>query len=246
MRLNQEMQAQGQWLFRWRSYLPILFIFLIGPAFLSFHYPFGSHAYDLLWEICCMMIGFFGLTIRALTIGYAPRNTSGRNTKEQIADALNTKGMYSLIRNPLYLGNFFMWLAPVLFLHHFWLCMVFALVFALYYERIVTKEEAFLSDKFGDLYMNWASQTPAFFPKHLRWQQPGLPFSWKTVIRREYHGFYGLVAVMTTMEHISEFMVNQAFVIDAVWAWIFIVSTGVYLFIRFLAKYTNVLSVAGR
>jgi len=246
MQMSQEMQIQGQWLFRWRSYLPILFVFLIVPAFSHFYYPFGSHVYDYLWEMPCLMVGLFGLVIRALVIGYAPENTSGRNTKEQIADTLNTKGMYSLTRNPLYLGNFFMWLAPLLFLRHFWLCAVFVSVFALYYERIIAAEEEFLSNKFGKTYTGWAAQTPAFFPRHLQWQAPDLLFSWKTVIRREYHGFYGLIATLTAMELIGDFIIKRDFTIDMVWGWIFIVSTGFYLFIRYLAKRTGVLYVEGR
>jgi len=51
--------------------------------------------------------------------------------------------MYSMVRNPLYLGNFFMGLAPVLFMHTWWLCVIYVLAFILYYERIIVKEEAF-------------------------------------------------------------------------------------------------------
>lgn len=246
MRMNEEMQIQGKWLFRWRSYLPMLFFLLFIPAFLSFHYPFGSHAYDLLWELCCLVIGFAGLAIRCLVVGYAPRNTSGRNTKEQIAEVLNTKGMYSLVRNPLYLGNFLMWSAPILFLHAWWLCIIYVLAFALYYERIIMTEEAFLSQKFGQEYETWASRTPAFFPRHFRWEKPSIPFSWKTILRREYHGFYGLIAALTAMEHLGEIVIKKTFVIDETWAWIFIVSTVIYLFVRFLSKCTNTLAVEGR
>lgn len=240
------MQIQGKWLFRWRSYLPLLFFMLFIPSFLSFHYPFGSHLCDLIWEICCLGIGLSGLVVRCLVVGYAPRNTSGRNTKEQIADVLNTTGMYSLVRNPLYLGNFLMWFAPVLFLHDAWLCIVYVLAFTLYYERIIVTEEAFLSRKFGRQYTDWASRTPAFFPRHFRWESPQMSFSWKTIIRREYHGFYGLIAAMTAMEHIGEIAIRKTFTIDETWAWIFIFGTAVYLSVRFLAKCTKILDVEGR
>lgn len=246
MRMNEEMQIQGKWLFRWRSYLPTLFLLFFIPAFINFNYPFGSHTCDLIWEACCLVVGFTGLAIRCLVIGYAPRNTSGRNTKEQIAETLNTKGMYSLTRNPLYLGNFLMWFAAVLFVHEWWLCIIYVLAFTLYYERIIVTEEAFLTKKFGEEYTNWASKTPAFFPRSLRWQQPNLPFSWKTVIRREYHGFYGLMAAMAVLEHIGEIVLKKKPVIDETWAWLFLISTVVYLSIRFLAKCTKTLSVEGR
>ena len=246
MRLNQEMQSQGKWLFRWRSYLPLLFLILLIPAFGSYRYPFGSHAADQIWEVICLATGLCGLVIRCLVIGYAPQNTSGRNTKNQIADTLNSAGMYSLVRNPLYLGNFLMWAAPILLLNTWWLGIIYVLAFALYYERIIMTEEAFLSQKFGEDYERWTSQTSAFFPRHLRWQKPDLPFSWKHVVRREYHGLFALIAAMTVIELISDFCVHHAIVLDSVWMVIFAVGAVFYLLVRFLAKYTRVLHVEGR
>lgn len=77
-------------------------------------------------------VGLFGFLIRIYTIGFTPKNTLGRNTKEeQIAGELNTKGLYSLTRNPLYVGNFywdgsssFHWCFLVFHFIHFYLLVV--------------------------------------------------------------------------------------------------------------------------
>jgi protein-S-isoprenylcysteine O-methyltransferase Ste14 len=244
--LNEEMKTQGSWLFRWRSYLPMLFFVLFIPAFWNFQYLLGSHVIDLAWGMICLGVGLLGLAIRCLVIGYVPKNTSGRNTRKQIAETLNTTGMYSLVRNPLYLGNFFMWVAPILFLHHLLLFMIYILAFILYYERIIATEEAFLFEKFGETYSNWAKATPMLFPKNFKWKQPEMPFSWKTVIRREYHGFFGLIAVMTVMEYISDLIVHGVTVICPVWTSIFCISFIIYLAVRWLAKFTKMLHVEGR
>lgn len=90
--------------------------------------------------------------IRIFTIGHTSKRTSGRNTKRQIADTLNTTGIYSVVRHPLYLGNFFMFLGVMLFAHLWWLLLIYILVFWLYYERIMFAEEAFLRKNFGDEY----------------------------------------------------------------------------------------------
>lgn len=67
--------------------------------------------FESTWAWSCIAVSLFGLLIRAVTIGFTPKGTSGRNTKEgQVAEVLNTKGIYSVVRHPLYLGNYFMWL----------------------------------------------------------------------------------------------------------------------------------------
>ena len=98
---------QGNWFFRWRSYVLLGFIPL-GIYALSFPEPietlFGATA-DSAWEMGCILIAFLGLGIRAMVVGQTPAGTSGRNTHGQVAEVLNTTGLYSVTRNPLYLGN---------------------------------------------------------------------------------------------------------------------------------------------
>lgn len=244
--LCKEMSLQGRWLFRWRSYLPLLSVVFIIPAFRNFQYPLGSHSADLFWEGFCLCVGLAGLAIRCLVAGHVPRKTSGRNTRRQIADTLNTTGMYSLVRNPLYLGNFFMWSAVMSFLRHGWLYAVSVLAFILYYERIIAAEERFLAERFGETYEKWAAATPMIFPGRLRWRQPAMPFCWRTVVRREYHCVYGLITAMTAMECAGDVAVKGAVEIDPVWAVFFGVGTVSYLAVRFLVKYTSILKVEGR
>ena len=54
-----------------------------------------------------------GFLFRAWAIGTTPAGTSGRNTKEQVAEVLNSTGIYSIVRHPLYVGNYFMWIGIV-------------------------------------------------------------------------------------------------------------------------------------
>ena len=150
MSLKEQSAKTGEWLFRWRSYLPLVLMATIIPALQECSYPFGWHSYDLRWEMFCFTISLFGLLIRCYTIGYTPKGTSGRNTKSQKADSLNTTGIYSITRNPLYLGNFFMMLGVTMFLRVWWVSVIYALAFWLYYERIILAEESFLKN-------NWPS-----------------------------------------------------------------------------------------
>ncbi|WP_154855665.1 methyltransferase family protein [Cyclobacterium xiamenense] len=108
----------------------------------------------------------------------APENTSGKNTRVgQVADQLNTLGIYSTVRHPLYLGNFISWFAIALLTANYWFVCVFILIYWLYYERIAMAEKQFLRRKFGSKYLHWADAVPAFIPNILLFKKPALRFS---------------------------------------------------------------------
>lgn len=246
MSLKEQSAKTGAWLFRWRSYLPLVLIATIIPALQEFSYPFGSHSYDLIWEMFCFTIALFGLLIRCYTIGYTPKGTSGRNTKSQKADSLNTTGIYSITRNPLYLGNFFMMLGVTMFLRVWWVSVIYALAFWLYYERIILAEESFLKNKFGKVYEDYLRRTPAFIPDFSQWQTPVLSFSLKNVLKREHSGFFGIIAAFTALEFIGDYIETGTLVFDPVWVSIFTFGLLTYITLRTLKKKTRSLHVEGR
>jgi protein-S-isoprenylcysteine O-methyltransferase Ste14 len=247
MLLSKQFEALGNYLFRWRSYLPLILIALFFSALPYYSYPLGSHLLDVIWEIFCLAISFLGLLIRIITVGYTPKKTSGRNTKKgQVADYLNIKGMYSIVRNPLYLGNFFMGFGISLFLRIWWVAFIYALLFIIYYERIIIAEEAFLVQKFKQQYLEWAGRTPAFFPKFSQWQTAELPFSFKKALRREYHGFLAVILSMFALEVVSDIYLHHDFKFDFMWKCIVAIGVIGYVIIRFLHKKTSFLKTPGR
>ena len=136
MALIEELNQQGNKLFKYRSNLPVPFVVLgLGIYLNNIH--MGKEIHSIFFEAGCLAVGLIGQLIRAITIGYTPKGTSGRNTHQQVAEKLNTKGMYSLMRNPLYFGNFFMWFAVILFIDTYWFSLLFILCFWIYYERII-------------------------------------------------------------------------------------------------------------
>jgi protein-S-isoprenylcysteine O-methyltransferase Ste14 len=122
-------------------------------------------------------------------VGHTAQNTSGRNTsKGQVADQINSTGIYATVRHPLYVGNFFMWLGIAMLTQQFWFSVAFVFMYWVYYERIMFAEEQFLRKKFGQPYVDWASKTPAFIPAISQYRNPRLPFSWKKVFKKEKNG----------------------------------------------------------
>lgn len=147
--MNELLKEQGNFLFRWRSYLPVIMMIPLTIAVMNMAWPLGSHAYHEVAEAVCMLISLSGLAVRIITIGHTPRGTSGRNTTKQSAWQLNTTGIYSVVRHPLYLGNFLIGLGPMMLPLIWWLPILYILAFTVYYERIMIAEEAFLTEQFG-------------------------------------------------------------------------------------------------
>lgn len=246
MALVEELSEQGNKLFRYRSNLPIPFAF-IGMIIHIYDITYlNKVAYSLNFELFCLSVGLLGLVIRSITLAYTPRGTSGRNTDGQVADKLNTKGMYSLMRNPLYLGNFFMWFAIILYINNHWFSLVYILSFWIYYERIIFAEENFLRKKYGDTYVNWTINTPIFLPRLRGWVKPDLEFSLKNILKREYSGFFALFFTLSLFNLAENVVRTNTWVLNDFWLKALVISGSITLILKFLKKYTTVLNVKGR
>lgn len=190
MALVHSLEKNGNFLFKYRGQLPLVLFLLAIPAIYFTDYTCVNNHEDtkLVLTIVAALISFSGQVIRAIAIGTSNKHTSGRNTKEQVADALNTKGIYSTVRHPLYLGNYFMWIGIVVYTFNIWFILIISLMFWLYYERIMFAEERFLERKFGQAYVDWSMKVPAFWPSFKNHEKTSIPFSMKTILRREYSG----------------------------------------------------------
>ena len=248
MALREDLEKQGAWLFKWRSYLPLLLIPLFILALRNAKVIERIYGDDIseFWEGIAVIISFAGLGIRCLTVGYVPRGTSGRNTQSQAAEVLNTTGMYSVTRNPLYLGNFVILFGITLFMQVWWFALIVWAGYWLYYERIIFTEEEFLRLKFGSEFIAWAHKTPLVIPNFKKWRSPNLPFSFKTVLRREFSSYFSIVAVYFFLEIARGFLATKRFSVDNAWLIFFCVSMAVYFTLRTLKKKTKLLDVAGR
>jgi len=248
MALKETYEKHGNFLFRYRSHLPLLIAPLLILVFLDSQYThrlFGEY-FDSFWEAFCIFVSFLGFTIRCLVAGFVPGGTSGRNTQRQAADSLNTQGLYSLVRNPLYLGNYLICLGLLLFTQVWWFVILGTAIFWIYYERIIFAEESFLREKFGAAFTDWAAKTPVFIPKFRDWKKAALPFSWKTMIRREYSSFFAMVSCITALGLIADIFIEHDPTPDLFWFIFFGIGLVIYLTVRFIKKKTNLLRIEGR
>jgi protein-S-isoprenylcysteine O-methyltransferase Ste14 len=248
MALQEEFENQGNFLFKYRTYLPLV-VLVGGLAIFMYQKNTGTFVElgQNYWYFS-LIVGLIGLLVRIYTVGHTPENTSGRNTTGgQLADQLNQTGIYSLVRHPLYLGNFLMWLAVAMLTANTTYIVGFILAYWLYYERIMYAEEQFLRGKFGKSYTDWAANVPAFIPKLSGFVSPKYPFSIKKVLKKEKNGVAALFGLFFIFEIAGKYASDGDYNFEKTfWFWGFIISVVVYLILKMIKSNTKILDEVGR
>lgn len=250
MALQEELELQGNWLFRHRSLLPLIVLFAgvlahwfaicTSGVLFSAVLPYWQR-----YEYLCLAVSLAGTFVRIYTVGHTPVGTSGRNTGEQVAESLNTTGIYSVVRHPLYLGNFLMWLGIALLTCNIGFIIAFILVYWIYYERIMYAEEQFLRRKFGNTYLDWADQTPAFIPRIRQFKPSSLLFSWKKVAKKEKNGVFALFLLFSLFDFIAAWQTG-AVSVNRILLAMTLVSGIAYVVLKYIKKRTRLLDEQGR
>jgi protein-S-isoprenylcysteine O-methyltransferase Ste14 len=245
MALVHEFENSGNWLFRRRSWLPVFMV--VAGIIVMYLGNRQAILFDMRDELIFLGVSLLGQIIRILTVGFTPKNTSGRNTVNgQIADELNVTGIYSLLRHPLYLGNFFMWLGPVLFLRSITFTIIFGLLYWLYYERIMFAEEQFLRRKFGEIYDKWSENVSSFIPYSLKFIRPNLPFSVRNVLKREYNSFVNIFVIFILLDLFRNYFLSERIWLTPMWIYISASAFVIWIVVRTVHKQTKWLEVSGR
>ncbi|RPI13629.1 MAG: isoprenylcysteine carboxylmethyltransferase family protein [Ignavibacteriae bacterium] len=143
----------GQFFFKNRSYTPIPFLI---PLFL-----FGRPTSQSL--IIGFIIAIIGELIRFWGVSYAGGET--RTTKVG-ASNLVTQGPFAFIRNPLYLGNIFLYFGISIMANSLfpYLQIIGLIYFSIQYYYIIKEEESFLREKFKDKYEDYYSNVNSIIP----------------------------------------------------------------------------------
>lgn len=251
MALKKELEKQGNWLFKHRSFLPLVIIFIgtlihVQAAIHPDSFLVTNTSANKLLEIAALCTSLLGFLIRVYTVGHTPKNTSGRNTKQgQVAESLNTTGIYSVVRHPLYLGNFLMWLGLAMLTGNFWFTVSFVFLFWLYYERIMYAEEKFLQQRFGKTYADWAEGIPAFLPAIKTFRKPTYPFSWKKVLKKEKNGLFALFLLFCFFDIFGKYL-QQDSNYNYYLLGLCLLTGMLYLVVKYLKTHTNRLDEADR
>lgn len=241
MSLINSFEKSGNLLFKYRGQLPLILFIVTIPIALFTPYELHTRIKFLSFFInsfSALCISF-GHIIRIFTVGRRFMQSSGRNRSHQVADQLNTTGMYSIVRHPLYLGNAFIWFGLVCLVENLWFVFLFVLIYWVYYERIMFAEEQFLQRKFGVKFEIWSAKVPAFFPSFRNFIPSSKTFSWRIVFKNEYPGWIStLSTILFLMILKRSIMAHQIrFSIHDLYFLIFIITIG--LTFKGIKKYTN-------
>lgn len=180
-----------QHLFRYRSYTPIPFLVLM----LLFASPTPA---SLASGFCLVLLGEF-----CRLWGVAIAGSETRTTGAVGGTYLITRGPFSYVRNPLYVGNMLLYggvgvmsnaLVP-------WLTAAAILYFFFQYSQIVSLEEEYLRKTFPGEFERYCRDVPRFFPTGRRFaggthEQPDIDWTRGMVSERRTFQAIGLIAVV--------------------------------------------------
>jgi protein-S-isoprenylcysteine O-methyltransferase Ste14 len=120
------------------------------------------------WLAAGFVVSMAGLAIQLWCFASLDKNSD-----------LAARGPYALVRNPMYLGRFFIIGGFLLLLGQPWILLPYAVGYWLYMDSRVGREEARLRQIFGESYARYCAQVRRFVPGLPAPGQPVLVWSWK-------------------------------------------------------------------
>ena len=104
--------------------------------------------------IPAVVISLFGELIQMWSSGSLEKNV-----------VLTIRGPYCLVRNPMYVGRFFVILGALLLLKNIYIIVIYVGAFSYYAVNRVKREERHLIEIFGEPYLEYCNQVNRFMPR---------------------------------------------------------------------------------
>lgn len=169
----------GGWLFEHRTLIPIplavpLLLVRVGEAS-----PSG------LLLVCGVAFVALGEAVRLWGVRHI--GAISRTRRDRLGPLVTT-GPFSVVRNPLYLGNVALWIGFTILARLLWMVPVSVVLLGLEYHAIVRWEERLLDARLVERYRTYAARVPRWIPTlhHGRRGGPGgsessapASFSWR-------------------------------------------------------------------
>ena len=102
-------------------------------------------------------------------------------------------------------------------------------------------EERFLERKFGDEYISWSMKVPPFWPSMKNYDRNPIPFSMKTILRREYSGVTATIIGFVFVAFFRDWFSTGEVHFKIIYAIIIGIGIGISLLLRTLKHKTKLL-----
>ena len=191
--------AAGNFFFRYRNTVfPVAFV-LIG-LLLRPRVILGHPALDRILVACGALIALSGELMRLTTIGFEYIERGGRQGKVY-ASRLVQGGVYSVSRNPMYVGNALIAIGMSMVCGSPAAYLVVIPTFLYIYQALVSAEEFYLRGRFGREYEAYCARVNRFLPSaRSGWGGfAGMRYNWKRALRQDLSTLVGLLLSLSLL-----------------------------------------------
>jgi len=147
----------GGWLFKHRTAIPLPFVLLL----LGVPSGWSSLSLSTSQAVAGVPIVIAGELLRLWGVHHI--GAISRTRSERLGPLVDT-GPFSLVRNPLYLGNILLWLGFAVSARLIWLAPLIVALLMLEYHAIVRWEERLLKGRIGEPYRRYTERVPRWIP----------------------------------------------------------------------------------
>lgn len=131
---------------------------------------------------------------------------------EKKGKELAVSGPFAYVRNPLYIGNFFLGIGVIIMANNIWMVPLFLIGFHFVYAGTIRKEEQTLLEFFGQPYADYAARVPRLIPSLKPYPQ-AQPQKFKASLlikHREYITVAGIIMMVCGFYIIEELNENNS------------------------------------
>lgn len=217
MEAAPEPQGNGRWhavadaCFRYRAISVVPVVLLI---YFIFH-PIHAGRFHSVLNVLGFLIALTGAAARINAVGHAKPFTSGRENFLR-AESLNTSGLYSIVRNPLYVGNFLIYNGLLIAYSSPGALLFFNVFFVINYHFIILSEERYLSGQFGQAYRDYLLRVPKVLPRFSLYRRNDHPFRLARAVHKEKNTTFYWVFFYAVTLLVKQYKLNGG-VIERFW-----------------------------
>lgn len=217
----------GNYFYKRRYLLYLLPAVILLANYRNLYYPFGSYFSDEVFEFLCFLVVSAGGGIRLWASGSSAR--SFRKKDGKLSVSFQPTGVFTIVRNPFFAGDFLIVAGLSLLLVEPWLIAISMGLFLAVYTPILISREKLLTLKYGASYKDYARRVHLFIPTLRPRPQESGHFRFALAMGKEglWVGLAGLVFI--GLEQLREISVLGSWNHNPLWFIVGIPFFGLYL-----------------